>query len=543
MSAQESKASQIQFLQEYFGGERQLPWSFLASKAGQAAMKAWRRGTDSKEASSAAAAPDRAQVQGDRVGEARSPPSSCAAVAADGRQGLRRHFRVAVGNPHEVAPWLQSEGERRAPHYLEMAVKFYKDALKLLQVGNAGHAVTHLRMQAMLQIVGALDLAASSTTIWMRAGKITLALAELDEQDAQNMVEDAVSLFAEACRQEPRLIKDIRRWLKNGRDQVSDSDPVAIKDLRGAARTAMRSWKVNGLPEVPSTVFWKDDSVNCHSTGKTSDALPTSGSGSVDADLVAVTRNFGSRTLFATHVLHGNVASEFTPGWCDRLARVSIDRFSSFSAESRRNHGPLTEQQLNNGFFFWQVKDEVGLSIPEHQQKWPELYTDSRDFHILKRVVKASLLEYASRLGLTAPQFADTSEYVATFWANVYPGVSSGGVGGRLGFHTHPWSLASCVLYLQTDPSPSSPIIFVDPRGANPMDDWERDKTEYDVQPLAPFHQGEHFFPDIGDIFCFPSWLVHLVPTQRSNATRVAFAANLQARRHWDAWFRTATAV
>ena len=38
----------------------------------------------------------------------------------------------------------------------------------------------------------------------------------------------------------------------------------------------------------------------------------------------------------------------------------------------------------------------------------------------------------------------------------------------------------------------------------------------------------EYFFPTEGDLVCFPSWLVHNVPSHWESETRVAFAANLQ---------------
>ena len=40
----------------------------------------------------------------------------------------------------------------------------------------------------------------------------------------------------------------------------------------------------------------------------------------------------------------------------------------------------------------------------------------------------------------------------------------------------------------------------------------------------------EYFFPTEGDLVCFPSWLVHNVPSHWETETRVAFAANLQGQ-------------
>merc|ERR1711924_481084 len=107
--------------------------------------------------------------------------------------------------------------------------------------------------------------------------------------------------------------------------------------------------------------------------------------------------------------------------------------------------------------------------------------------------------------------------------------------GARHGFHAHQDDLVSCVLYAITGPTKSSPsdtpIGFIDPRGGSPLDDYERHRSEFnDWQPRAPFHQPLYIFPRAWDIVCFPSWLIHFVPTHVSetNVTRAVFAMNLQ---------------
>ena len=135
----------------------------------------------------------------------------------------------------------------------------------------------------------------------------------------------------------------------------------------------------------------------------------------------------------------------------------------------------------------------------------------------------------------------DLDQYHYVMWVQVYPSYRKSG--GRHGYHAHQNSLISCVLYAQTDPV-KTPIGFLDPRGAPVTRDYERVKAEFDgLQPTAPFHQPYFVFPEAGDVVCFPSWLIHFVPSHTgSNTTRIAFAFNLQENDAMDAWFLTAAA-
>merc|ERR1711972_299797 len=60
----------------------------------------------------------------------------------------------------------------------------------------------------------------------------------------------------------------------------------------------------------------------------------------------------------------------------------------------------------------------------------------------------------------------------------------------------------------------------------------ESDKKEYDKefgswQPAAPFHQPFYVFPKVGDVVCFPGWLLHFVPSHvQSKVNRVAIPLN-----------------
>ena len=82
--------------------------------------------------------------------------------------------------------------------------------------------------------------------------------------------------------------------------------------------------------------------------------------------------------------------------------------------------------------------------------------------------------------------------------------------------------------FLRRDGRGATPIFFVDPRGKSPVDNYERFNKEWDFQPTWPFVDSLYVFPDGGEIVCFPSWLIHNVPSHFSKKTfRVVLAANL----------------
>merc|ERR1719229_163727 len=103
---------------------------------------------------------------------------------------------------------------------------------------------------------------------------------------------------------------------------------------------------------------------------------------------------------------------------------------------------------------------------------------------------------------------------MVSLWAAVYLGD-----GSRHGQHAHQNSFSSCVVYLRMG-LPQTPIKFLDPRGAPPLNDYEQHLAEHDFEPTAPFHHSAHFYPDEGDLVCFPSWLIHEVPSHWRSGTR-----------------------
>merc|ERR1712176_1074534 len=93
------------------------------------------------------------------------------------------------------------------------------------------------------------------------------------------------------------------------------------------------------------------------------------------------------------------------------------------------------------------------------------------------------------------------------------------------------------------DVNTTTPLGFLDARGAYVLQDYEKFHTEHSsFQPLAPFHRPYYVFPRPGDMVCFPSYLIHFAPSHTSllggRKTRVAFPMNLQMRpTKMDSWF------
>jgi len=248
------------------------------------------------------------------------------------------------------------------------------------------------------------------------------------------------------------------------------------------------------------------------------------------ADEVAkVVRGFQLRSIFPTRVLSTNIVKGMPDGFVERLSALCISKYEEFSTKFL----DMDPNDLNDKFFSHQVTDERALQQKNMQKRWPEMYTDSKDFKLLIKLMKQALRGFVTQTGVASVP-GDDEDYSTVLWAAVYPGN-----GGRHGYHVHQGSMSSCVLYLKTAGA-TTPITFVDPRGAPPVNDYEQHQKERDFEPVAPFHNSEYFFPEAGDIVCFPSWLVHNVPSHWEKEPRVAIAANLQGGGAWDSWHRTA---
>jgi len=239
-----------------------------------------------------------------------------------------------------------------------------------------------------------------------------------------------------------------------------------------------------------------------------------------------------ARPIFQTLITTVNVKSYFPEGFVEKLAKTALKKYSDFS-KAKKKGGDKDANDINDAFFSAQFTSLEAAKSPAAQKFWPELY-NSKEFKQLLDFMKEALIEHAKKSG-----YAFTQETIAktnmVLWSAIYLED-----GGRHGYHVHQGSLSSCVFYAQSSGS-RTPIMFVDPRGAPPTNDYEQHIGERDFEPNAPFHHNYHFFAEAGDLVCFPSWLVHRVPSHFEKDARVAFPANLQGDSMWDGWYRSAT--
>mmetsp|Transcript_94053 Transcript_94053/g.266090 ORF Transcript_94053/g.266090 Transcript_94053/m.266090 type:complete len:497 (-) Transcript_94053:23-1513(-) len=465
-------------------------------------------------------------------------------------QEFESRFHVIAADLPKAIGWVAEEGKRRAIHYLIHAETLYLKALRKKRKSGSLPENHYLWQAAMQQVLGALDLAPDLPDIVMDSGKMVLALAELGMEAGASIGEEdgfhhALALYAAACRLDGGKASQIRRWLGEGDVLLYERVPAPSTAARQAAAAQVAKWALEGVPDLPLKLLHRSGCARCEDGGSNVEPghpqLDAAGLQGLDAAMAS----FRERVLFPSHLIHTNLRPSLPDGFLERLADLSVSKFSRFREESLRQHPQLLPQQLNRGFFNRQKKNEQVLRDPAERAWWPEMYEQSPEFPALRELMQQSLLEFVRRRGLVVPgrvglRNLGADSHHTVLWAAVYPGVSGDEVGTRNGQHVHYSTIASCVFYVQTSGSASGPNIFLDPRGAAPMGDWERDKTEFDVQPNAPFHRNTYFFPEPGDIVCFDPWIGHHVPAQRDNVTRVAWAANLQPVVNWDSWLRGA---
>lgn len=284
----------------------------------------------------------------------------------------------------------------------------------------------------------------------------------------------------------------------------------------------------------------------------TSDKGASSTAAAVGSDLVGVRAILDkpenrNAQVFSTPLLHVNFADFFGAEALERLGRLAADKYNAFAKEKRGREGEhIKANDINDDFFTSQFTAHDRFSA-EAIKWWPELYQDSPEYKKLITILEETAIEFALRTSTArdyTPSVSREQLRATTYsvvWAAVYPEGSVGG--GRHGAHAHQATISSCVFYAVTGNS-TAPIAFYDPRGEHVHNDYERYETEFEWQPKAPFHQPLWVFPEVGDLICFPSWLIHSVPTKLDASTyRVAFPINLQVDGVLDSWHMTATST
>jgi len=432
------------------------------------------------------------------------------------------HARITAKSHGDAAQYLTAQHKLRAPYYLRSAWKRYEEGLywgKRKDITNP----FIMEYAGIVQVVAALELDSENATTWLEAGKVASALVTLSDNMHSQL--EPLSLFSRACRMDPSLLPDLKSFLLRRYNWKLHPDE---RQMRRKIWKTVRGWIATGVVEevereaVPSIT---DGACSSRSSSAVAEEAPRE----EDADIHEVLKHFRMRSIFPTRIMQVNVKAHMPDGFLERLSDLCIRKFKAFG----RKNPKLEPNDLNDEFFSSQVDQFDELKKPKNQKKWPEMYRDSNDFKLLMKLMDGILRSFL-RQTHTAPEPSDEDAFV-TLWAAVYPGN-----GGRHGYHVHQNSIVSCVIYLQTAGA-TTPIIFVDPRGAPPVNDYEQHMKERSFEPEAPFHHSEYLFPEPGDVVCFPSWLVHTVPSHREAKNRVAFAANLEQQDSWDSWHRTAT--
>lgn len=426
--------------------------------------------------------------------------------------------RMRTSHLLEASAYLTKQHALRAPFYIKAARKSFQKGLKQQQGIDKSNSDPFIKQhEGQLQVLGALDLAPENPEIWLEAAKVSLSLASLGESEGE--VQHALAMFARAAKLDGTKLQAALAWL--GRKEA-EKETREEKQLRKLVRGQVKKWNESQVPDIPITFVSTLKDGICF--GKSSGVKRKQ-----PEEVTKIVDSLQVRNVFPTKVLSVNVLSLLPEGFTKRLADLAVQKYQQFS----KKFPDIDPNDLNDKFFGFQSTTADRLDAGDIQ-KWPEMYRDSEDFKILTRVMKGALEGFLDRTGAPLPRQA--GDYGLVLWAAVYPGN-----GGRHGYHVHQGSASSCVLYARVAGA-STPISFIDPRGAPPVEDYEQYEKERDFEPKAPFHHNEYFFPREGDLVCFPSWLVHNVPSHWESETRVAFAANLQGQGAWDSWFHTSTA-
>jgi len=429
---------------------------------------------------------------------------------------------------------MNAENLKRAPYYIEEAKRKYEKGLRQHTGVDKSNSDPFIALyDAQHQVLGALDLAPDNASIWFGAGQATAMIATLDE-DKRTKRDEALRMFARACSLDASMLDQILAWASAS----VPGEAKALGKMRKSIGKAVAKWKSGKVPTASTAdllpfLAEREEAEVC-AQGSGMDSLEGGRGpvlGSVGEQVKAAVGSMSVRPLFPTLITTVNVARHFGADFIDKLADMAVKRYTAFVAE-RKRQGQREPNDINDAFFSAQATGEGQHKSPEAQQFWGELY-NSKEFEQLRHFLKEALVEHAAKTGYPLP-VEQRKEAHVVMWAAVY--LSDG---GRHGYHVHQSSLSSCVFYARAPPG-KTPIMFVDPRGAPPTHDYEQYLGEHDFEPVAPFHHNYHFFAEAGDLVCFPSWLVHRVPSHFEPEPRVAFPANLQGR-GWDPWYRSAT--
>lgn len=210
-------------------------------------------------------------------------------------------------------------------------------------------------------------------------------------------------------------------------------------------------------------------------------------------------------TMWASPIYVVNVMSDvpepgsFNAAMADACRRAYASYLQSAMAPSDGS------QELNNGFFQWQIETGFTQKVLD---RMPE-------FRLLNYYVSEAVRRYVAFNALS-PAIARMSVF---WWTSMHKD------GSFHKAHTHGDSTLSGIYYARVPPGAGA-LFFEDPRGGGGGGSGR-----------PPFGEGGTFthFPREGDIVLFPSWLVHQVERTRGFEDRISFSFNLGQA----GWLRT----
>ena len=482
-----------------------------------------------------------------------------AAVCAVSADAVCPQNRLFYRYPGALA-WLGEYDQNRAMVYLTRARRAIKQGSRQLKGEDKSNEDPYIKMwDAQNQILAALDLAGNSSEVWMHAGRVLSTLGMINPDNPLEFVHESEQIFAKACRLNSSHIEDVKEFVaprgKNNkiltalRDRINNwngkpptprlnfYEPIASIDCGVPETTTVRDARLASGENASSC-----QDGTCSANVILNDAIGGGGDAgggssaieSGDDDMAALDRlvkSGKSENIFPTYIWRANVLDSFGTDFTDKLANISVTKYHEFAKKmNAKSKEKKTLNDLNDMFFQYQSREE-NRQKDRGSSDWNEMF-QSREWNLLYKFFEKIMFNYLDMYNVQITE-KDKEESNVHMWVAVYPGE-----GGRHGHHVHQQSLVSCVFYAKTD-EVTTPIIFSDPRGSPPIEDYEQHLSDDAYASQAPFHHGYNFFAGVGDVVCFPSWLVHNVPAHKAAEERVAFAANLMSP-SFAAWSQTA---
>jgi len=419
----------------------------------------------------------------------------------------------------------------RAHRYVEQSKKWVKQIGKppadSVDADDSGIDTFMLEWLVSQHLLAAVELAPKESSVWISAaGVAATALAKLEDEAQEFSLDKVSNLLKVGCSlasSEKKFGASMKSFSKVvqglGGDLARHFGNMHTRMKPGKCGT-MRSQRSGNSP-LPTHRFILENPSSYNS--KCSADQSQRGSGACLPQL-----QYTQHQLWPTRIATTRIEIPDDPGFHERLSQMAIKRYLSFM-EQAKARGNMRLEDINNAFFSAQSKsgdDQDGRGM----NFWPELYK-SKEYKLLRKVLMASAIDQALHIGrdITREELENTANLV--LWAAVYT------TGTPHLSHVHESSAISGTYYSNT-PSGVSPIVFMDPRGGQPM---HIDAIFPETEPDAPFHHQTNFFPKAGDMVLFPSWLPHRVPPnpmEESNINpRVTWAFNLEVGS--NGWMRS----